>query len=369
MKGLFAGLDIGGQSIKGIVLDEKGRVRREAFRATPSSSGAEAVLDAVHAVVTELLQVGVLASVGVGTPGGVDREGVIVGMSANIPGWYGTRLGDAVSSMAGAPCGVRNDGNIAAYAEWAARGGGSKALLFAGLGTGIGGGYVEDGRILGGCDDRALEIGHVVIEPEGRLCVCGVRGCSEAYASGLSIGKIACALAKGESVGLGSLAHAAGFCIGGQEAFAAESGTRLSIPTFPDSGLAARARSGELLNAKEVYDAYSLGDTLAIAVDAIAAESLARTVALSLAMLAPDLVVLGGGVILGAPHLPERVAEIVPRYVYSDAWKHCRFETARLSHRAGLLGAAFYGASLVVDKLDLLAFAGRSVEQANAIES
>ncbi|HWP67780.1 MAG TPA: ROK family protein, partial [Rectinemataceae bacterium] len=326
MKGLFAGLDIGGQSIKGIVLDEKGSVRREASRVTPSSSGAEAVLDAVHVVVNELLQAGALASVGVGTPGGVDREGVIVGMAANISGWYGTRLGDAVSSMAGAPCGVRNDGNIAAYAEWAARGGRAKALLFAGLGTGIGGGYVEDGRILGGCDDRALEIGHFVIEPEGRLCVCGVRGCSEAYASGLSIGKIAYALARGEDAGLGSLARAAG----NEPSSPVVPGAL--IPSFPGSGLAARARSGELLNAKEVYDAYSLGDTLALAVDAIEAESLARTVATALALLAPDLVVLGGGVILGAPHLPGRVAEIVPRYVYSDAWKHCRFEAARLSH-------------------------------------
>lgn len=361
MKGLFAGLDIGGQSIKGIVLDERGSVRTEASRITPASSGAEAVLEAVHAVIDELLKVGTLASVGVGTPGGVDGEGVIVGMSANISGWYGTRLGEAVASMSGAPCGVRNDGNIAAYAEWAARGGRSKALLFAGLGTGIGGGYVEDGRILGGCDDKALEIGHFVIEPEGRLCVCGTRGCSEAYASGLSIGKIAYALARGEDAGLGSLAHAAGI------AAKSAAGTVMP-PPFLDSGLAARARSGELLNAKDVYDAFPSGDSLAIVVDAITAEALARTVATALALLAPDLVVLGGGVILGAMHLPARIAELVPRYTYRDAWKHCRFEAAQLAHRAGLFGAAFYGANLVVSKNELLAFADKALGQVSSIE-
>ena len=362
MKRLFAGLDIGGQSIKGIVLDENGEVKREASRATPSSRGAEAVLGAVHSVVAELLEAGALASVGVGTPGGVDRDGVIVGMSANIEGWYGTRLKDAVSSMAEAPCGVRNDGNIAAYAEWAARGGRSKALLFAGLGTGIGGGFIEDGRIFGGCDDRALEIGHIVIEPEGRLCACGVRGCSEAYASGLSIGKIAFALARGEDAGLGSLARAAGLPVARESSRTPEP-EPLALPPFQGSALAARARSGELLNAREVYDAYANGDTLAVAADAIAVESLARTIAVSLAMLAPDLVVLGGGVILGAPHLPGRVAKLVQGYVYTDAWKNCGFEAARLSHRAGLLGAAFYGASLVSKEPDLLAFAGRSIDR------
>ena len=362
MKRLFAGLDIGGQSIKGIVLDEGGEVRREASAATPSSKGARAVLDAVHSVVAELLKAGALASVGVGTPGGVDRDGVIVGMSANIEGWYGTRLKDAVSSMAEAPCGVRNDGNIAAYAEWAARGGRSKALLFAGLGTGIGGGFIEEGRIFGGCDDRALEIGHIVVEPEGRLCACGVRGCSEAYASGLSIGKIALALARGEDAGLGSLARAAGLPPFVQENSPSPA-PEPAAPPFRDSALAARARSGEPLNAREVYEAYAKGDPLAAAADAIAAESLARALAISLATLAPDLVVLGGGVILGAPHLPGMVAKLVRRYVYIDAWKNCGFEAARLSHRAGLLGAAFYGASLVSEESELLAFAGRAIDR------
>jgi len=360
MEKLYAGLDIGGQTIKGIVLDGAGKTRHEVSRTTPASrgtitsretaasggaivpGGAAAVLDVIRGVMAELSAVGTIASVGVGTPGGVDRDGVIVGMSANISGWYGTKLREEISAMAAAPCAVRNDGNMAAYGEWAAREGSPKGMLFIGLGTGIGGGYVEDGRIFGGCDDRALEIGHCVIEPSGRRCACGIDGCAEAYASGPSIGKVAAALGRGEDAGLGSMARAAG-----------------PASSFKDSPLAARALAGECFNAREVYEAYAAGDRLALAADAVAAEALARAVSAALAMLAPDTVVFGGGVVAGAPHLPARIAELVREKVYRDAWKQCEFETALLSHRAGLLGAALYGASLVVNRSDLLRIRAR----------
>ncbi len=343
MEKLYAGLDIGGQSIKGMVLDADGKVRRELSRPTPSSEGAAAVLAVIGGLIRELASAGEIVSVGVGTPGGVDREGVIVGIAANIPGWYGTRLGEQIAAMAKAPCGVRNDGNIAAFAEWVVRGGRSRGLLFVGLGTGIGGGYIEDGRILGGRNDMALEIGHIVVEPHGRPCNCGVDGCSEAYASGPSIGRIATALGRGEDAVLGTLARAAS-----------------PASSWQGSALAARALSGELFNAREVYEAYRNGDLLAIAADAIASEALARAISTALAMLAPDTVVIGGGVPAGAPHLVGRIADLVSRYVYEDAWKHCGFEKARLGHKAGLLGAALYGASLVVDRAELLGLALRA---------
>jgi glucokinase len=372
MSALYAGLDIGGQSIKGIVVDESGRVREERSVATPASKGAQAVLEAVGGVVAGLSSAGRLTSVGVGTPGGVDERGVIVGMAANISGWYGTGLGEAIASMADAPCSVRNDGNIAAYAEWAARKGESKCLLFLGLGTGIGGGYIEDGRIMGGRDDRAIEIGHVIVEPNGRACACGVDGCAEAYASGPSIGRLAMELGRGEDARLGSLTRAyvasavsasavSASAVSASAVSASAAWTSGAAPTFAGSRLAARALAGERLNAREVYEAYAAGDSLAVAVDAIAAEALARAVSIGLAVLAPDTVVLGGGVITGAPHLPARIAALAPAHVYADAWKHCSFEAARLSHRAGLLGAALYGASLVLPRADLLALAAATL--------
>ncbi len=326
-EGAFIGLDIGGQSVKGFRLERDGRVSARASRPTPASLGSAAVLAVAEGLIAELHAPGLVAAVGAGTPGGVDRSGRIVGEAANIEGWQGTDLGAALSRAAGAPASVRNDGNLAAYAEWAARGGasghagarGSRALLFVGLGTGIGGGYIEDGCILGGVDDKAVEIGHAIVYPEGRLCVCGRRGCVEAYASGPSIGRLAVELA----------------------------------PGF-DTALARAARGASAINAREVYDALALGDELAAAAHTVAAEALARSIGLALAFLAPDTVVLGGGVLAGAKRLIADVERLAPGYVYGSASEGVRFEGALLGPEAGLLGAALYGASSALSREELL---------------
>ncbi|MDX9826924.1 MAG: ROK family protein [Spirochaetia bacterium] len=345
----FAGIDIGGQSLKGIVLDQAGILRIEAVRSTPAGEGRQAVLRCIADLVEELSSLGALSSVGAGTPGGVDKRGVVVGMAANISGWAGTGLGEALAAMAAAPCVVRNDANMAAYAEWGARFNTSSALLFIGLGTGIGGGFIEDGRILGGCNDRAVELGHSIVEPGGRSCACGVSGCAEAYASGPSIGRIAVDLALGRDARLGSMEP------------------RDIDRSFAGSRLAARARAGELLNARDVYAAYAQGDPLAVCVDAVAAAALARSAATGLALLAPDTLVLGGGVIEGAPHLCSSIQAQLPGLVYGDGWKGCRVEKARFLQKAGLYGAALYGAAQAESREELTALAARAMERSGLV--
>jgi glucokinase len=321
----FLGLDIGGQSVKGLRLERDGRVSRRAAMPTPASSGAEAVLSVVAAVLRELCVDGSAATVGAGTPGGVDGSGRIVGDAANISGWKGVDLRSAISRAAGASASVRNDGNLAAYAEWAVRAGGSRALLFVGLGTGVGGGYIEEGRILGGIDDKALEIGHVIVYPEGRKCACGRSGCVEAYASGPSIGRLA-----------------------------------VEMASRFDSPLARVACSGAEINAREVYEAFAMADELAAAVNLVAEEALSRAIGQALAFLAPDTVVLGGGVLAGATSLVADVAKLAPRYVYAAASEGVRFEAALLGTEAGLLGAALYGASTVLSREELFGLSGRA---------
>ncbi|HOX31402.1 MAG TPA: ROK family protein [Spirochaetales bacterium] len=315
----YLGLDIGGQTVKGLRLEADGRISLRTVRPTPASKSAAAVLDAAREVVEELLGPGPAAALGAGTPGAVDAAGRIAGEAVNIPGWRGTELGEALAGFARAPARVRNDGNLAAYAEWAARGGRAKALLFVGLGTGIGGGFVEDGRILPGIDDRAVEIGHLIVHYGGRPCACGRSGCVETYASGPSIGKIAAELAL--------------------------------KPEWGGSDLAQALRSpGIRADARAVYKAFAKGDELARAVHRIAAEALARAIASALALLAPDTVVLGGGVLAGAGALVEEVAALVPSYVYATACEGCRYERALLGPEAGLLGAALYGASFRLER-------------------
>lgn len=340
-EGSYLGLDIGGTGIKGMRLDPDGRIGARASRPTPQGAGAQAVLAEVAAVLRELSSGSRIASVGAGTPGAVDSRGVVVSEAVNIPGWKGTDLRAACEAATGAPAVVRNDANLAAYAEWSARqqvdaarqiGSGSPApglgatrnLLFVGLGTGIGGGYVEDGHILGGTNDRAVELGHVVIRPRGRLCPCGRSGCVEAYAAGPAIASLARDLSPGH-----------------------------------DSGLARMLKSGTApMTAREVYQAFAAGDSLALAVHAEVTEALAHAIGLALALLAPDTVVLGGGVLAGAGALVGDVARRVPEYVYRAAVQDCRFEAALLGPEAGLLGACLNGASLVLDRPGLLGLAG-----------
>ena len=338
----YLGLDIGGQSVKGLRLEADGRVSRRVARPTPASSEAAAVLQVVDAVLGDLgaLDDRPIAAVGAGTPGGVDPSGRVTGEAANMPGWPGTDLRSAIARATGAPAFVRNDGNLAAYAEWAARGGsageagaqGSRCLLFVGLGTGIGGGYVEEGRIFGGVDDKALEIGHVIVYPEGRKCACGRSGCVEAYASGPSIGRLAVEMASG-----------------------------FDTPLARAASSAAKAASAAI-DAREVYAAFAAGDDLAKAVHAIVTEALSRVIGQALAFLAPDTVVIGGGVLAGAPTLVADVAALAPRYVYEAASAGVRFEAALFGSEAGLLGAALYGASALLGPEELLELASMAAE-------
>ena len=327
--GAFIGLDIGGQSIKGLRLERNGAISRQTMQPTPASAGRQAVLGVVCSVLADLLAPGKALAVGIGTPGSVDKSGRIAGDAANISGWRGTELGAEVSKAASAPAYVRNDGNLAAYAEWAVRAGAegeaSRAFLFVGLGTGIGGGYVEDGELLSGVNDKALEIGHVIVYPDGRKCACGCLGCVEAYAAGPSIGRVAMELAEKY-----------------------------------ESPLSAAVQAGACLNAREVYEALALGDELAAAAHAVAAQALSRAIGIALAFLAPDTVVLGGGVLRGASTLVDDVASMAPSFVYKAASEGVVFERALLGAEAGLLGAALYGASMSFSRREVFDLAAKA---------
>ncbi len=326
----YLGIDIGGLSLKGIRLEGDGRISLRRSVPTPAAGGAGAVLAALGDLVAGLMEPGPVAAIGAGTPGGVGQDGRISGDAANIPGWIGTDLRAALAGFARAdiPIEIRNDGNLAAYAEWAIRGAASECLLFIGMGTGIGGGFVERGSILSGRDDMAVEIGHVVVFPDGRPCACGVRGCGEAYASGPSIARIA--------------------------------SERAMEGRFDDSALARNIRSGIAIEAKHVYEAFASGDSLALAVDGMVIETLARLCATGIALFAPDCVVLGGGVMRGAAHLPAEVARRTRGLVYESAYRGTRFEAAACGHEAGLVGAALFGARGRIGGEALFRLAGRA---------
>jgi glucokinase len=133
---------------------------------------------------------GRLAAVGVSFGGPVDAATGMVRLSHHVPGWQDTPLRDQLQAEFGVPASVDNDANVAALGEWKfGVGQGCSSLLYITVSTGIGGGWVLNGRIYSGADGMAGEIGHVVVRPGGAQCVCGKRGCLEVEACGPAIAK------------------------------------------------------------------------------------------------------------------------------------------------------------------------------------
>lgn len=175
------GVDVGGTKVEAIAIAPDGAELARARLATvPGEDGVLArVLEAVAAVRAGLAPTGI----GIGTPGQV-AEGVV----RNAVNLAVTELdlARAVHAATGLPTRVENDVNAAALGVHALRGG-DDAIAYLNLGTGIAAGIVIGGRPLRGSSGTAGEIGHLSVDPRGRACPCGQRGCIETLAAGWAI--------------------------------------------------------------------------------------------------------------------------------------------------------------------------------------
>jgi glucokinase len=178
------GVDVGGTKISAGLIAPDGEVVRQHEVETPleSTEALFAGLDrAVEAVMDDTV-----GALGFGVPSRVDKIRGSVISSVNIP-LEGVPLRDRMRERWGVPCAIDNDANVAAIAEWkvgAGRGTTDMAILT--LGTGVGGGLILDGRPYNGGTGAAAEIGHIVVEYNGRPCqgTCTGLGHLEAHCSG-----------------------------------------------------------------------------------------------------------------------------------------------------------------------------------------
>ncbi|HWC87844.1 MAG TPA: ROK family protein [Solirubrobacteraceae bacterium] len=183
------GIDLGGTKIQCVVVDESQKVLGSARGATPTAGGPADVAAAMAAAMREaatgagLSGTSELAGVGVGSPGAVDETAGTVSGAGNLPDWAGSfPLGPALSEALGTTVTLGNDVGVATEAE-VVLGAGREASSLIGVfwGTGVGSGIVLDRRPWHG-RGAAGEIGHTVVKIGGRRCLCGRRGCVEAYA-------------------------------------------------------------------------------------------------------------------------------------------------------------------------------------------
>lgn len=156
---------------------------RRAF--SPPGADATYDIDTMLRLGRELLAGSPPAAVGVSFGGPVDADAGLVRLSHHVPGWENIPLARQLAQAFQAPACVDNDANIAALGEHRfGAGQGSEHLMYITVSTGVGGGWILNGRPWRGYESMAGEIGHTVIDPQGPVCLCGKRGCLERLASG-----------------------------------------------------------------------------------------------------------------------------------------------------------------------------------------
>jgi glucokinase len=181
-------VDIGGTKMAVGLVDRTGRVGWNSRVPTPPGDG-ETVWAALEALLAKVPP-GRRAGCGIGCGGPMSAGGELVS-PLNIPGWRSFPLRARVSGLTGLPAWIDNDAKALALADgWVGEAVEVPNYLSMVVSTGIGGGLVVDGRLLDGAQGNAGHIGHVVVEPDGRRCVCGGQGCLEAEASGVAIAAI-----------------------------------------------------------------------------------------------------------------------------------------------------------------------------------
>jgi len=192
---VIVGVDVGSTTTSGGLVTADGTVLWTLETRT-HRNGPGSAFDVLQGLVADLLAQArsrgwAVQGVGIGLPGIVDIEGGTMRKGIHrVPELAGPPILERIHADAGVPVFIDNDVNALGLGEWiwgAGRGAGSMAMLA--LGTGVGGCVILDGRLVRGRSGFGGEFGHVSVNFDGRLCVCGIRGCLSAYAAGVGIGR------------------------------------------------------------------------------------------------------------------------------------------------------------------------------------
>jgi glucokinase len=304
------GIDVGGTKSLGVVIDASGEILLQERRST--RDGAAAVTEMLVALTAELTERAgperVVRGLGVGIAGLVDSLGRLR-RAPNLVDADEFAIRDLLEPQVGVPVLVDNDANCAARAELhAGVAVGVRHAVLITLGTGIGGALVVDGRVVRGAAGMAGEPGHMLVDPNGPRCVCGLTGCWERYASG------------------------AGLAYLGRRA--AEEG-KLGRVLATVGGNVAAIRGEHLTRASR------LGDAEAAAVLDRFAWWVSVGMANCAAMSDPEMIVVGGGLVrdwdLFGPRVRRHLGEVL---VAAEHRPPIRVEPAAAGEAAGALGAA-----------------------------
>ena len=191
----YIGIDLGGTNIVAAVVDENGVIygrstRKTMLPRTYSEIFADMAICAKEAALNTGVDFDEIVAVGIGSPGVVDSEKGSIEFSSNLD-FYNVPIVNCMEELLGKKIYIENDANAAAWGEFLAGSGkGTRNMIMITLGTGIGGGIIENGRLLTGAYGKGAELGHMVTHSNGEKCSCGRRGCFEVYASATALIKM-----------------------------------------------------------------------------------------------------------------------------------------------------------------------------------
>lgn len=311
------GIDLGGTNIVASVVDDDYNIIGTSKTPTNAPRSADEIFDDIADVCEEAVKAAGLTmedidSVGMGTPGTVNQDGIIEFANNlafnNVPAR--TMLAKRINKPEEKVF-IENDANCAALGEaYAGCGNGAKDFVAVTLGTGVGSGVIIGGKIVNGVNYAGGECGHMVIVVDGEQCSCGRKGCWEAYASATALIRQ----------------------------------TKKAMEEYPDSLMHKLAKEEGKVSGRTAFDAMRLGDIAGIKV----VDDYIKYVACGLInivnALQPEIICIGGGIC----NEGETLMKPLRRFVQSERYSiHSKIQTkivkAELGNDAGVIGAALLG--------------------------
>ena len=301
---VVAGIDIGGTKIAIALENEAGE--RVAARRLPTEVrlGPEIILENICRAVEEMLAETrtKLISIGVGCPGPIDIKHGLVLSPANLPDWIDFPIVERLEKRFGVSVLLDNDANAAALGEYFdGAGRGFKDVFYVTISTGIGGSIICEGRIHHGVQAGAGEIGHTIVDSDGVRCRCGTNGCLETIASGTGIARRM------------------------REAVAARNGTA--------------AENLDEITAETVVEAVKSGDETARQIWDETIKFLAIGIGNAITLLAPEAVIIGGGVSFAGELLLAPLRREIGKNVTMVPVEKVEILRASLGSESGVCGA------------------------------
>lgn len=281
-------IDIGGTSIKYAVFDQHGKMLTEILnKETTKTETDNYILERLYELINETKDAYEIDGITISTAGVVDSQtGTVVYSGPTIPGYSNTPLSDIISDSFNVPCEVENDVNCAALGEyWKGEGVGSQSLALVTIGTGVGGAVIINGQLWNGFNHSAGEIGYIPLED-------------------------------------GSLLQD-------------RASTSALIKKYEESS------NSQGINGKMIFEKAKSGEKVAIEAIGSILNTLTQGLLSIIYILAPETVIIGGGIAEQKEYLEERISKNINEKVIAKRFMPKKIKCAHLGNAAGMIGAVY----------------------------